>query len=251
MSEASRIIRIWHGYTTAERADDYEALLKAEIIRGIEDKNIPGFRKIDVLRRPASDEVEFVTVMEFDNLESVKAFVGEDYETAYVPGEGRAILSRFDARAQHYEIRDSRSYVETAVEPVVVAEPALPEPQELPMAALAEHLVAPAAAPSGQPLLAPNVWFVRSNKGNGSFPVTREGFCVIRNFIIGMLLFAAIAAVISIYGAWQGPSWLVPAGPIVFGVGALLAALYFINTARKHTDYALTHNDYVKARHHA
>ena len=50
------IKRIWHGYTTPERADDYEALLKAEVITGIEGKNIPGFRGIDVLRRIKADE---------------------------------------------------------------------------------------------------------------------------------------------------------------------------------------------------
>jgi heme-degrading monooxygenase HmoA len=104
------IKRIWHGYTTPERADDYEALLKAEVIKGIEGKNIPGFQRIDVLRRPLGDEVEFITVMEFESLDDVKAFVGEDYEAAYVPAEARAILKRFDQRSQHYEVRDSRSY---------------------------------------------------------------------------------------------------------------------------------------------
>ncbi len=104
------IKRVWHGYTTPERADDYEALLKAEVIKGIEGKRIPGFRRIEVLRRALADEVEFVTIMEFETLDSVKAFVGEDYEAAYVPAEARAILKRFDARSQHYELRDARSY---------------------------------------------------------------------------------------------------------------------------------------------
>ena len=68
--------RIWHGYTAPERADDYEAVLKAEVIKGIEGKKIPGFRRIEVLRRPLEGEVEFVTIMEFDTLDSVKGFVG-------------------------------------------------------------------------------------------------------------------------------------------------------------------------------
>jgi heme-degrading monooxygenase HmoA len=104
------IKRIWHGYTMPERADDYEALLKAEVIKGIEGKRVPGFRRIDVLRRPLDDEVEFITIMEFESLDNVKDFVGEDYEQAYVPAEARAILKRFDQRSQHYELRDSRNY---------------------------------------------------------------------------------------------------------------------------------------------
>ena len=48
--------------------------------------------------------------MEFETLDSVKAFVGDDYEVAYVPAEARAILKRFDQRSQHYELRETRSY---------------------------------------------------------------------------------------------------------------------------------------------
>lgn len=104
------IFRIWHGYTTPEDADAYEALLKREIFQGIEAKGIAGFGGIDLLRRAFGDEVEFITIMRFESLADVKAFVGEDYEAAYVPDAARKILKRFDARSQHYDLRESRSY---------------------------------------------------------------------------------------------------------------------------------------------
>ena len=37
------IARVWHGWTTPENADTYEALLKSEIFPGIFAKNVPGF----------------------------------------------------------------------------------------------------------------------------------------------------------------------------------------------------------------
>jgi hypothetical protein len=43
--------------------------------------------------------------MWFDSLESVRIFAGEDYEVAVVPPAARALLSRFDARSQHYQVR--------------------------------------------------------------------------------------------------------------------------------------------------
>ena len=46
--------------------------------------------------------------MWFDTLDTVKAFVGEDYEAAYVPARARQVLERFDERSPHYEIRESR-----------------------------------------------------------------------------------------------------------------------------------------------
>ena len=104
------IIRVWHGWTTPENADIYENLLKTEIFPGIAAKNVPGYRGIELLRRDVAGEVEFITQMRFDSLQSVKDFQGEDYETAYVPEKARAVLKRFDQRSQHYEIRERIDY---------------------------------------------------------------------------------------------------------------------------------------------
>jgi len=104
------IYRIWHGYTTVENAPIYEALLKREIFHAIERKHLAGFRGIDLIRRRADDEEEFITIMRFEALDDIKAFTGEEYETAYVPAEARKVLKRFDARSQHYELRESRTY---------------------------------------------------------------------------------------------------------------------------------------------
>ena len=49
-------------------------------------------------------EVEFSTMMLFDSIDNIRAFTGEDYATAHVPAEARAVLSRFDERSPHYEM---------------------------------------------------------------------------------------------------------------------------------------------------
>jgi hypothetical protein len=43
--------------------------------------------------------------MLFDSWEAVREFAGEDYALAVVPENARAVLSRFDERSLHYEIR--------------------------------------------------------------------------------------------------------------------------------------------------
>ncbi len=103
------ITRIWHGWTTPGNADRYEALLKDEIFTFIQNRNIPGFEGIQLNRRDMGDEVEFITIMSFESLDAVREFAGEDYEAAFVPDKARVILSRFDQRAQHYEVRAERS----------------------------------------------------------------------------------------------------------------------------------------------
>lgn len=99
------IARIWHGWTIPENADAYESLLRHEIFEGIKDREIAGFREIQLLRRSLETEVEFTTIMWFESIEAVRLFAGEDYEVAVVPPEARALLSRFDGRSRHYDVR--------------------------------------------------------------------------------------------------------------------------------------------------
>jgi antibiotic biosynthesis monooxygenase (ABM) superfamily enzyme len=105
------IARLWHGWTTPANADAYERLLREEIIPGIAAKGVPGYRGIQVLRRPVgAAEIEFVTIMRFDSIQAVKQFAGDDYERAYVIPRAREVLSRFDERSKHYEIREQHEY---------------------------------------------------------------------------------------------------------------------------------------------
>lgn len=102
------ISRVWHGYTTPENADVYENLLKEEIFTGIGNRHIEGYKGIQLFRRDVAGEVEFITVMWFDSIDSVRTFAGDDYEAAVVPPKARAVLKRFDDRSQHYEVRETR-----------------------------------------------------------------------------------------------------------------------------------------------
>jgi heme-degrading monooxygenase HmoA len=102
------ICRLWRGWTTPENADAYERIVRGEVIPGIEARGIAGFRRIDLMKRELADKVEFQTLMWFDSLDSIKAFVGEDYSVSHVPPQARAVLERFDERAAHYEVIEGR-----------------------------------------------------------------------------------------------------------------------------------------------
>jgi len=99
------ICRIWHGWTTKENADSYESLLREEIFITIKKRNIVGYKGIQLLRRELPDSTEFLTIMLFESIGAVKIFAGEDYELAVVPVKARKLLSKFDARSQHYEVK--------------------------------------------------------------------------------------------------------------------------------------------------
>ena len=102
------VCRLWRGWTTPDKADTYERVVRGEVIPGIEARKIPGFRHIDLMKRDLGHEVEFMTCMWFDSIESIKAFTGEDYSVSHVPAAAQAVLTRFDARAAHFEVLDRR-----------------------------------------------------------------------------------------------------------------------------------------------
>jgi len=104
------IKRVWHGWTTPEDADVYEDLLRKEVFPGIEAKNLPGYRSIELFRRDLGGEVEFVTIMTFDSLQNVIDFQGPDYQRCYVPEAARKVLKHWDPTSAHYEVRETRVY---------------------------------------------------------------------------------------------------------------------------------------------
>jgi hypothetical protein len=104
------IARIWHGWTSFSNADIYENLLRNEIFPSIERRKIKGYRKISLLKRLLEKEVEFITIMLFDDLNAVKEFAGEDYKNSYVHRIAREVLLRHDRTSQHFEIVDEFEY---------------------------------------------------------------------------------------------------------------------------------------------
>lgn len=82
--------------------------MRTEVIPDIETRQIPGFLHVDLMRRDLDGEIEFQTLMWFDDLDAIKAFIGEDYSLSHVPLEARAVLNSFDDRAAHYEVIDRR-----------------------------------------------------------------------------------------------------------------------------------------------
>ena len=96
------ILRYWRGWTTPDNADAYEKIVSEQVLPGIAARRLDGYHGAYLLRRDLDQEVEFATVMIFDSLDHVRAFAGDDYETAYVPPAARRVLVRFDEKSAHY-----------------------------------------------------------------------------------------------------------------------------------------------------
>jgi len=109
------VARVWRGYcSTREHADAYEAMLKPELLPGISKKK--GYRGSHLLRRDLGDEIEFMTILIFDALDSIKELTGPDYETAVIPPERKQHLSRYDAKAAHYDVKGINLFIQVMEE---------------------------------------------------------------------------------------------------------------------------------------
>lgn len=104
------IKRIWHGWTTPENADGYEATVRRVVEPGIDGLDIEGYRGLELLCGvevadiDGQSEVQFLTILTFDSLDNIIEFQGSDYTKAHVPEEAQHFLKRWDSHAVHYEV---------------------------------------------------------------------------------------------------------------------------------------------------
>lgn len=102
----NKIIRTWKGWTTLENAPIYEDMLINEVFPAVKRKGVEGLEKVSISTLEKKDEVEFFLVLQFDSLDAVKMFAGENYEKAYIPDNARRVLSKFDETAQHFTLKE-------------------------------------------------------------------------------------------------------------------------------------------------
>jgi heme-degrading monooxygenase HmoA len=123
--------RVWRGWTTHANADAFEAHMRNEEWPAIFARNIKGLREIECLRLVRPGHTEFKTVMRFESLDAVREFAGKDFTKAVLMPRAIELLRRYDARVEHFEIRDVRSseappILEPPVSTQIAVEPPVP-----------------------------------------------------------------------------------------------------------------------------
>ena len=97
------IARIWHGWTKPEDANAYEKMLRDEIFPDIAARKIEGYRGAELFVREDGDEVEFVTLLRFDSLDSVAEFAGSEASKPVIFPKAEALITRME-QARHYRL---------------------------------------------------------------------------------------------------------------------------------------------------
>jgi heme-degrading monooxygenase HmoA len=99
------IARIWRGAVRPQDADEYVAYIEGTGMA--EYRATPGNRGAWMLRRDVGDLTEIITFSFWDSLDAVRAFAGDDHETAvFYPEDDRFLVER-DLTCAHYEVSAS------------------------------------------------------------------------------------------------------------------------------------------------
>jgi heme-degrading monooxygenase HmoA len=96
------IVRIWHGRTRRDRADDYAAFLT---MRAIPDyRGTPGNLDVTILRRDEGEVSHFLTLTRWQSEDAIRAFAGSDVLKAKYYVEDKEFLLDFEDQVQHHTV---------------------------------------------------------------------------------------------------------------------------------------------------
>ncbi len=105
------IARIWHGITSATKADAYFDYLKQT---GLADyAATAGNRGVYLLRRVEEDRAHFLALTFWESEKAIKAFAGADIEKAKYYPEDKDFLLELEPTVKHYEVLHAESSLKT------------------------------------------------------------------------------------------------------------------------------------------
>jgi heme-degrading monooxygenase HmoA len=110
------IVRIWRGYTPAEKAEEYAALISRTGLRDYE--ATPGNRGAMIVRREERGTAEFLVVSFWEDFDAIRRFAGPDPEKAVYYPEDEAYLLGKETRVAHYEVAAGSLPSSVAAKPV-------------------------------------------------------------------------------------------------------------------------------------
>ena len=97
------IARVWKGAVRRRDGDAYARYMQDTGVAAY--ARTPGNRGVWMLRRDVGDRTEFVMFTLWESLEAIKAFAGDDHETAVFYPEDERFLVERDVTCAHYDVR--------------------------------------------------------------------------------------------------------------------------------------------------
>ena len=96
------IARSWSAHATITGAEAYIAYFRGTLLHKLQ--ALDGHRGALVLARNVGDDVQVTVLTFWESMASIGRFAGVDATAAVVEPEAQAVLKRFDARVEHFDV---------------------------------------------------------------------------------------------------------------------------------------------------
>ena len=96
------IVRMWHGRVPTLKAGAYREFLNARAVADYQ--SVQGNLSVHILERKEGDITHFITLTFWKDMDSIKAFAGDDVEAAKYYPEDKDFLLEFEPTVVHYEV---------------------------------------------------------------------------------------------------------------------------------------------------
>ena len=93
---------MWHGRVSASKAGAYREFLNTYAISDYQ--SVEGNLSVHILERREGDITHFITLTLWKDWDSIKAFAGDDVDTAKYYPEDKDFLLEFEPKVLHYEV---------------------------------------------------------------------------------------------------------------------------------------------------
>ena len=96
------ISRHWKGIAKREEAENYTTHLLSNTFPTL--STIPGFLRASILRRVVDQGVEFLIITDWESIDAIQEFAGENLEAAVVPPVVQAMMIEYEKEVRHYQV---------------------------------------------------------------------------------------------------------------------------------------------------
>jgi len=96
------VARVWHGRTSADRADEYRQYIFEAGIKKI--AAIPGNRGVQLMTDRSAAEGEFMVISYWDSVDAIKGYAGENYTRVHDLPRDKEFLIEPETLVRHFEL---------------------------------------------------------------------------------------------------------------------------------------------------
>jgi heme-degrading monooxygenase HmoA len=96
------IARIWTARASGPSAAAYREHFESDVVPSL--RPLDGYVAGSLLLRDIGGETEILVITRWRSLDAIRAFAGDDIETAVVADHAQALLSSWDDRVRHFTV---------------------------------------------------------------------------------------------------------------------------------------------------